>query len=50
MRQQNPAITHTASHARTWPSLLLNADLIVLGAAIGLIAAVAFGTPHLRLL
>ncbi|WP_322517023.1 hypothetical protein SR870_05530 [Rhodopseudomonas palustris] len=48
MRQQNPAIT--TSHARTWANLLLDADLIVLGAAIGLIVAVAFGTPHLRLL
>jgi len=39
----------TIDRVRTWPSIVGNADFMMLGAAIGLIAAIVIGAPHLRL-
>ncbi|MBB1089831.1 hypothetical protein HUU61_00870 [Rhodopseudomonas palustris] len=50
MRLQNQDHTRGIRRALAWPALFLNADIIALGAALGLIAAVAFGAPQLRLL
>jgi hypothetical protein len=50
MRQQIQVETQGIRRARTWPAYLFNTDIIALGAALGLIAAIAFGAPHLRLL
>jgi len=38
-----------AIRRRTWPALVANFQLLMLGAAVGLIAAIVVGAPHLRL-
>ncbi|WP_148287972.1 hypothetical protein [Rhodopseudomonas sp. B29] len=50
MQTNHPATSKAASvRPRVWPAFVINADFVALGAAIGLIAAIAFGAPHLHL-
>ncbi|MFC0242874.1 hypothetical protein [Rhodopseudomonas telluris] len=48
-RQVSTTQSKTAEHARAWPAFLVNAEVLMLSAAFGLIAAVVIGAPHLRL-
>ncbi|MBI5131820.1 MAG: hypothetical protein HZA66_20460 [Rhodopseudomonas palustris] len=50
MRQPNPTQTRAIRSVPAWPAAVLNADVLSVIAAFGLIAAIAFGAPHLRLL
>jgi hypothetical protein len=44
-----PSSKAASLRPRAWPTFVINADVVALGAAIGLIAAIAFGAPHLHL-
>lgn len=50
MRRQVSTIqTEATPRVRTWPAFLVNAEILMLSAALGLIAAIVIGAPHLRL-
>ncbi|MCG6204318.1 hypothetical protein LPW26_06705 [Rhodopseudomonas sp. HC1] len=48
-RQVSPIQTQAAPRERTWPAFLANAEVLMVSAAFGLIAAIVIGAPHLRL-
>jgi len=50
MRQPNLIETRAIRGVIAWPAAVLNADVLSVLAAFGLIGAIAFGAPHLRLL
>lgn len=48
-RQVSTLQTQVPPRARTWPAFLANAEVLMVSAAFGLIAAIIIGAPHLRL-
>lgn len=48
-RQVSNLQTQATSRTRTWPAFFANAEILMVSAAFGLIAAIIIGAPHLRL-